>query len=84
MRACLEKGIGFTICPAISVEEALQKKSLVRLAWREEGDEASLIMIWHSEKWCSPLLHRFMILSEDIMSESPKNGNLTTGQKDII
>jgi hypothetical protein len=38
---------------------------------RDIDDEASLIMIWHAEKWCSSLLKYFMKLSEGIISESP-------------
>jgi DNA-binding transcriptional LysR family regulator len=72
MRACLKRGIGFTICPEVSVEEELREKSLVRLHSRDENDEASLVMIWHSEKWCSPLLRHFMELSEGVMFESTR------------
>jgi DNA-binding transcriptional LysR family regulator len=72
MRACLKRGIGFTICPEVSVEKELKEKSLVRLHSRDATNEVSLIMIWHSEKWCSPLLRHFMRLSEEIMFESTK------------
>lgn len=67
MKACLKRGIGFTLCPEVSVEDELKKKDLVRLAFRGDEDEVSLIMIWHSEKWCSPLLNHFMQLSEDVI-----------------
>ena len=70
MRACLQRGLGFTVCPAVSVEEALRQKKLVRIALVEGDDEASLLMIWHAEKWCSPLLTHFMALSEEAMGES--------------
>ena len=68
MKACLKRGIGFTLCPEVSVEEELKQKNLVRLTFKGDNDEASLIMIWHSEKWCSPLLNHFMKLSEDVIS----------------
>ena len=73
MRACLKRGIGLTICPAVSVKEELKAKDLVRLKSRKISDEVSLIMIWHSEKWCSPLLKHFMKLSERVISESIGN-----------
>ncbi|MBI9086636.1 MAG: hypothetical protein JEZ11_23765 [Desulfobacterales bacterium] len=74
LRACLKRGLGFTVCPEVSVEEELKAKSLVRFDFSEDNDEASLIMIWHSEKWCSPLLKHFMNLSEEVISTSPMNG----------
>ena len=70
MRACLKRGLGFTICPEISVSGDLKEKTLVRLDSRDDGSEAALIMIWHVEKWCSPLLKHFMQLSEEVMSGS--------------
>jgi hypothetical protein len=50
------------------VEKDLEENSLVRLNSKDYNDEASLIMIWHAEKWCSPLLKHFMKLSEEVMS----------------
>ena len=29
--------------------------------------EAAVVMIWHQDKWCSPLLRRFMELAEEAM-----------------
>ena len=55
--------MGITICPEVSVQKELSEKSLVKLNWSEKDVETSVIMIWHSEKWCSPLLERFMVLS---------------------
>jgi len=71
MRACLKRGLGLTLCPQVSVEKDLEVKSLVRLHSRDINDEVSLIMIWHAEKWCSPLLKHFMQLSESVLSEFP-------------
>jgi len=70
MMACLKRGLGFTVCPAAAVEEELQAGRLVRLAAVGGDDEVSLIMIWHAEKWCSPLLTHFMALSEAVMADS--------------
>ena len=68
MRACLEQGLGFTLCPEISVEKELSERRLVRLDWQTPELEAAVVMIWHREKWCSPLLGDFMALSEKIMT----------------
>lgn len=71
MRACAAKGIGFTVCPAVSVEKELAEKSLVRLNWAQKDLEISIIMIWHAEKWCSPLLKYFMRTAETVISGEP-------------
>ncbi len=71
MKACLKRGIGVTLCPEVSVEDELKQKSLVRLTSRWDDDEAALIMIWHSEKWCSPLLKHFMELSKAVLCKAP-------------
>ena len=70
MRACLKRDLGFTVCPAVAVEADLRAKRLVRLECADGDDEAALIMIWHAEKWCSPLLDHFMKLSAEVMSEA--------------
>ena len=69
MRSCLERGIGFTICPEVSVLSELKGGSLSKIRWDAEYEETSVIMIWHAEKWCSPLLRHFMKISEDVISD---------------
>lgn len=67
MRKCLKRGIGYTICPAVSVRRELAEESLSKLNWGGHPLETSVVMIWHAEKWCSPLLKHFMALAEEIM-----------------
>jgi hypothetical protein len=45
----------------------LAEGRLSKLRWCAEHFETSVIMIWHVEKWCSPLLKHFMALSEAVM-----------------
>lgn len=65
MRRCLARGMGITICPAVSVKKELKSKLLTRLNWDTNYMETSVIMIWHAEKWCSPILKQFI----DIVNE---------------
>ncbi|GAB6097775.1 hypothetical protein JCM14469_40290 [Desulfatiferula olefinivorans] len=67
LMACLKKGIGISLCPEISVRGELSSGSLARLKWPVENMETSVLMIWHNEKWCSPLLKEFMDMSLDRM-----------------
>lgn len=58
LRACLQRGIGLTICPTVSIGKELQEGSLQVLNWPQTF--TSVIMIRHVDKWCSPVLKRFM------------------------
>jgi DNA-binding transcriptional LysR family regulator len=58
-----------TLCPRVAVLKDIDEKRLVRLDSGDAPGEASLIMIWHAEKWCSPLLRCFMQLAEAAMSD---------------
>lgn len=70
MRECLKNGIGYSICPEIAVRRELADGSLRKLNWAGDPMETSVIMIWHAEKWCSPLLKRFMGLSKDVIAQA--------------
>ncbi|MGD9223910.1 MAG: LysR family transcriptional regulator substrate-binding protein, partial [Desulfobacteraceae bacterium] len=69
LRKCLKRGIGITICPEVAVDEELASGDLVKLKWDSPDKETPVIMIWHAEKWCSPLLKRFMSLCEEIITD---------------
>ena len=68
LRACLKRGIGFTVCPEASVRHELAAGSLRRLDFGAVEEPVSLVMIWHAEKWCSPLLAHFIRLTEERLS----------------
>lgn len=67
LRECLRRGVGVTVCPAMAIEPALASGELVTLQWTGETVEAAVFMIWHQDKWCSPLLERFMGLVRDVV-----------------
>lgn len=71
MHGCLKKGIGVAVCPERSVRKELSDGRLVRLKCNEPDAETSVLMIWHAEKWCSPLLKQFMEISKDIIVNQP-------------
>lgn len=67
LRACLGKGIGFTLSPLSAIEKEVTLNQLVPLNWTDGPDEVSLMMIWHVDKWCSPVLKRFMAMAEEMI-----------------
>ena len=69
LKTCLKMGIGITLCPEIFVRQDLRTKELGSFQWDTIDTETSIIMIWHSHKWCSPLLKQFLNLSEELISD---------------
>lgn len=68
MRNCLKLGLGYAICPKISVRSELEDGTLASLRWHAAPFETSVVMIWHAEKWCSPLLKHFMAITRETIS----------------
>lgn len=60
VKQCVIKGIGISVIPEISVKNEIKNKKIAVLPWADELLETSVIMIWHSKKWISPALARFM------------------------
>ena len=63
LRGCLQRGIGLSFCPRVSIAREVQAGSLQVLDWPETF--TSVIMIRHVDKWCSPLLTRFMAIARE-------------------
>lgn len=68
LKNCLKRGVGLSICPEVSVREDLASGILKKLDWALNDEETSLLMIWHHEKWCSPLLKQFMDMASEKMA----------------
>ncbi len=77
LRNCLKRGIGLTLCPAVSIAAELAAGRLTALPWAgfEPGNqepahpEAAALMIWHADRWRSPLLARFMDICAEVMGD---------------
>jgi len=57
-----------TICPEIAVADELKARSLAALKWNRPDYQVPILMLWHSEKWCSPLLTNFMAQAHKVMT----------------
>ncbi len=74
LRYCLRRGIGVTICPEVSARREIADGRLVNLSGEADVMEISVLMIWHSERWCSPLLKRFMEIAREVFEETSPAG----------
>lgn len=60
IKHCVMKGLGITMIPEIAVSAEIKRGDLVVLPWPQDELETAILMIWHKEKWLSPLLKEFM------------------------
>lgn len=72
IKKCIIEGIGITIIPELAVQEEINSGSMSILPWRGEGlDKVKLFMIWHKDRWVSPVLQAFMQVTREVVSPSP-------------
>ena len=60
IKKCVSKGLGIAIMPNIASAEEVARGMLTRLDWEEPSIETAVLMIWHRDKWISPMLKDFM------------------------
>jgi len=65
--ACVAAGLGVTLIPEIAVSRELDLKNLVTLPWSENNIEVAQLMIWHQDKWLSPIMKGFMDITREVL-----------------
>ncbi|GHO50497.1 LysR family transcriptional regulator [Ktedonospora formicarum] len=60
IKQCTLIGMGIAILPAITVTTEIQQGKLVVLPWSGEPIGLIMQMIWHKQKWLSPVLQAFL------------------------
>jgi DNA-binding transcriptional LysR family regulator len=73
IKRCVFSGIGVAMLPMMAIKEEIASKALVALPWPEEQLETAILMIWHKNKWLSPILQAFMDTVRQTVN-SMKNG----------
>ena len=64
---CVAAGLGVTLVPEIAVSRELELKNLVTLPWAENKIEVAQLMIWHKEKWLSPIMKGFLDTVREVL-----------------
>ena len=59
-------GLGLTLIPEVAVHSHVKSKKLVILPWTENELEVAQLMIWHQDKWLTPVLKGFMDATREI------------------
>ena len=68
--ACVVAGLGVTLIPEIAVRRELELRSLAILPWSESDMEVAQLMIWHQDKWLSPIIKGFMDTAREVLKNS--------------
>ena len=67
--ACVSAGVGLTVLPEIAVRDEIKKGRLAVLPWTETGLEVAQLMIWHRDKWLTPVMGGFIETVQEVLSE---------------
>jgi DNA-binding transcriptional LysR family regulator len=62
--------LGVTLIPKIAVSRELEVKNLIALPWPDREIEVARLMIWHQDKWLSPIMKRFMDMTLEVLKNS--------------
>ena len=60
-------GLGVTLIPEVAVNSHLESDKLVVLPWNEDELEVAQLMIWHQDKWLTPVLKGFMDVVREVL-----------------
>jgi DNA-binding transcriptional LysR family regulator len=67
--AAVAAGLGVTIIPEIAVRRELKSKTLAVLQWSENYMEVAQLMVWHKDKWLSPVMKMFMDTVREVLKK---------------
>ncbi len=60
-------GLGVTLIPEIAASAYVESKKLFVLPWTETELVVAQLMIWHHDKWITPVLKRFMDITRELL-----------------
>lgn len=60
-------GLGVTLIPEVAANAHVRSKKLAVLPWTENELEVAQLMIWHHDKWLTPVLKGFMEATREIL-----------------
>jgi DNA-binding transcriptional LysR family regulator len=69
--ACVAHGIGVAMVPDIAIETGVRQGCLARLQMADGPLEAGILMIWHREKFISPVMAAFMDMAMNYIRDIP-------------
>jgi DNA-binding transcriptional LysR family regulator len=62
-------GLGVTLIPKIAVNSHSLSDKLALLPWNQDDLEVAQLMIWHQDKWLTPVLKEFMNVAREVLKK---------------
>lgn len=66
IKQCVAAGLGIAFLPQVAVAESIAQGKLAALCWQEPFRVCTQ-MVWHKEKWLSPILKAFLDTGRQMM-----------------
>ncbi|MBN6888747.1 DNA-binding transcriptional LysR family regulator [Cytobacillus horneckiae] len=73
IKQCAITGIGIAFLPEITVEAEVERGDLVTLPWQNPDLHVYTQMLWHKDKWISPIILSFIEAARDVLAIEDKN-----------
>lgn len=68
IKQCAIAGIGIAFLPEITTEEEVKRGDLVALPWQIPDLHVYTQMLWHKDKWLSPILLSFIEAAREVIA----------------
>lgn len=69
IKQCAVQGMGIAVLPQVAVSSELAQGTLARLPWTGENFQIRTHLVRHKEKWLSPVLEAFLLLTHEMLSD---------------
>lgn len=73
IKQCAISGIGIAFLPEIVTEAEVERGELVPLAWQIPGLRVYTQMLWHKDKWLSPIVLSFIEAAREVLAVQNEN-----------
>lgn len=73
IKQCAISGIGIAFLPEIVAEAEVERRELVALPWQIPDLHVYTQMLWHKDKWLSPIMMSFIEAAREILASEEDN-----------
>ncbi|PCL93324.1 LysR family transcriptional regulator [Paenibacillus lautus] len=81
IKQCAISGIGIAFLPEIVAEAEVERGELVALPWQIPDLHVYTQMLWHKDKWLSPIMMSFIEAAREILASEEDNGSWKKGEE---
>ncbi|MEN8702279.1 LysR family transcriptional regulator [Bacillus infantis] len=71
IKQCAITGLGIAFLPEVTVKAEIERGDLVALPWEVPGLHVYTQMLWHKDKWLSPIIQAFIEAVREVMPLKP-------------